>query len=262
VPAVTWCRASDDGDGDEASFGGDTAAGPFLFGRWPCMVDMLCLPWLERLESRMSAAEFEQRWPAVSRMMSAARRPGVCSYSEIGCDRESLTGITFRFNPEAIPPPPSDVVAAIATAQFTTSAARHDAASRLCANHAAILNFALRGRGMGSQLRDADVGSSDVKATLDDGLRMVAAWLLLNLGVEPQGQALGKVAVPQSVAMQHKHGEDLAKAAGGALLFLSRNVGVPRDMAAAPAFAFRTHLTLAALLLTGVGSADTAVAVL
>ncbi|CAE8662733.1 unnamed protein product [Polarella glacialis] len=252
--ALAWRRqeSGDDGDGDDAHHGGDPAAGPFFFGRRPCAADLMLLPWLERADARLARGGYgglQARWPAAAALLAAAAEPGVCAYSEVGLDLVTLDGLYWRSNPAALAPPPPDAAVAAVEAAASAPLARCDAGARLCANHAAVARFACRGAGAGASQRDAHlhgVETACVEAT-DDALRIVIASLLMDPSED--SRALHGAMVERASAVLRRNGSDATRAAGGALLFLARNVGVPRDMASAAATATRTHTTLAAALL-------------
>jgi len=242
-------QASDDGDGDDSCFGGSIAAGPFLFGKKPCAVDLMMLPWLERLEANLLPSDLQLRWPAAARLLCAAREAGVCSYSEVGCDLQTLLAIRMRFRPEFKFPlqEPTEINQITAYAGECDQKARVDAAARICANHAKIAAFSVNGKGMGSVQRDAKVGHrpAAVSAAVDDGLCLVAALLLAHHG-ESVGLTLQQEAYRGAHNIVVKHDRLETDAAISSLIFLSNNIGVPRDMAPAPADALRAHVRLVA----------------
>jgi len=223
----------DDADGDEVHFGGDIRNGPFLFGRFPSMVDTMLLPWLERAEALRRGGLEPRRWPSVTQMMSAAREPGVCAYSDIGQDVESLHAISYRRNQRA--PPLWDISTVIARTRSLAPSACGDAAARVCANFAPIATFALRGAGAGSERRDAEwwtagASNADAAAATEDSLRIVVALLLGDVGAQSGFQM--EASQKQALAVCRTHGAGAGQAASAALNFLAWNIGVPRDMAA------------------------------
>lgn len=253
VSAQRKMHDADDADGDESNFGGDIRNGPFLFGRYPCMVDVMLLPWLERAEALRWGGLEPRRWPSVAQMMSAAREHGVCAYSEIGQDMQSLHAISFRRNHKA--PPPWDIPLVMAQTGNLGSSARFDAAARVAANFAAIARFALCGVGAGSDNRDAEMwaaGARDVEAAAatEDALRIVAALLVENTAA---GTAFPRDVSDKYVSAVCKtHSPGAVKAASAALGFLAWNVAVPRDMTAPSACAMRAYTVLVAKQLVSV----------
>lgn len=212
--------------------------GPFLFGQRPCVVDYLLLPVLERMEAYVPHPGLGNsqhlsltRWPKLAGLLAAGRVPGQSAFAHICSDAETLLGIAFRgrepqlqkrFSRDTDRPSLDELASA-------TPACR-DAAARLCSNHAAIARFVARGHGVGPNEKVA----VDV---VDDALRAVAASLL-----NESSPRLGVASA--AAALQAAHGTAASRAASGALRFLARNTGVPRDMDAATAKAFRTHLLL------------------
>jgi len=100
---------------------------------------------------------------------------------------------------------------------------------------------------MGSVQRDAKVGHrpAAVSAAVDDGLCLVAALLLAHHG-ESVGLTLQQEAYRGAHNIVVKHDRLETDAAISSLIFLSNNIGVPRDMAPAPADALRAHVRLVA----------------
>mmetsp|Transcript_76403 Transcript_76403/g.211025 ORF Transcript_76403/g.211025 Transcript_76403/m.211025 type:complete len:450 (-) Transcript_76403:62-1411(-) len=247
VAPLEHVRHSDDADGDEARFGGPLTAGPFLFGCRPCAVDLALLPWLSIRQARMPDGAFEARWPAAGRMLAAAREPGMCSCNSICFDKTTLRAMAWRGKPHLAPPPPTDVDALFMKAAGTAQPARRDAAARLCGNHAAIARFARTGFGMGAshrQLEGAAAGRA-IEEAVDLGLRVTTAVLLSG-----SAEAAMRQGADQGVAaVRRTCGEGAARAAGSALVFLSWNVGVPRDLEPGPADALRAHAALVGVLL-------------
>lgn len=258
----------DDGDGDEAHFGGPMNAGPFLFGRRPSAIDIIMLPMIERCEATVPHPSLGAsphlslaRWPAIQLMLRAARTPGVSAYSEIGSDAHTLVGIRFTvtgmYNNYVLPPLAEPLVFA-EEAVTLDYVARKDAASRLCSNHVKVAGFACKGRGLGrprttapkAAVSPAGEGTLLVGVT-EEALRAVAALLLQG---DIDGQALRVTAAGVAAQICKQHGPVVASQAGSALQFLAENTGVPRDMAPGPGHAFRVFLALVAASLFSVAS--------
>jgi len=255
--ALENLRLQDDADGDETQFGGPLTSGPFLFGKKPCAVDLTFLPWLSQHQARLPDGAFEARWPAAGKMLAAAREPGICSCYDICYDKATLRGIGGRRLAENAPLPQVDIEALATQAASTPMSARRAAAGHICANHTAIARFARYGKGMWAAHREAMNAATDAEAAgqaMDLGMRMVSASLLFDQDADFTAAISLKGFAGQHAANIYRTcGKDASRTAGGALLFLSGNVGVPRDMEPGPADALRKHLALAAVTL-GAGS--------
>ncbi|EGB12975.1 hypothetical protein AURANDRAFT_60811 [Aureococcus anophagefferens] len=255
-------------DGGEAPVPRDA---PFLLGSLGA-IDALLLPLLERCEANVPHAVVGTgreklalgRWPALARLLAAARRD-VCPIHALLGDPTTTLGVrlavTGAVGRQPLPPPPPPDAAAAAAAA-AAPAARLDAAARLCANGAACAGlaasrvfretsagtptraagFAAAGSGTGRPRGDAaarkKATGAETVAAVDDALRATAAALL------DDGFAVRRAAE----GIVEARGEDRARAAAEALVFLAENTGarrgVPRDMDREPAEAFRAHLRL------------------
>eukprot|EP00930_Biecheleria_cincta_P083804 TRINITY_DN73314_c0_g1_i1.p1 TRINITY_DN73314_c0_g1~~TRINITY_DN73314_c0_g1_i1.p1 ORF type:complete len:458 (-),score=81.87 TRINITY_DN73314_c0_g1_i1:39-1412(-) len=242
----------DDGDGDDKHFGG-ACAGPFLFGRRPCAVDILMLPWLERADAALGREPGLglSRWPSVMAMLASARTPGICAWSDIGSDRESLSGIRQRFEQTAIQHPTAeDTQLLSAEAKAVLPVAHRDALARLSANHLAIARFAFCGAGAGRP--SGSIADEDAVKLVDEALRAVGTTMLLTLD---QADATPQIIAEATArCMIDLHGAEASKSAAVALFFLAMNVGVPRDMGTAPAAALRAFSRLVGLSLVKLGN--------
>ena len=198
-------------------------------------------------------------WVHVSKMLSTGRQPGVCSFGKLCSDAETLLAISLREDPGRTPamslqdtilsPTRSVLESAQAAAQHPQDACR-EAASRICANHAAIVAFACCGRGCGRRKEEARKAAEVYtdSPTVDFALRQVVASLLRSSRNSYHTEL-------ESAARRAARFCPEASAALPPLRFLSWNVGVPRDMAAAPAAALRAHLRLHLAALEGRGPA-------
>ena len=190
-------------------------------------------------------------WKHVSKMLSTGRQPGICSFAELCSDAETLLAISLREDPgrtgaisfeNTILNPQRSVLEAAEAAAQHSQEARSEAAARICANHAAIVAFACCGRGCGRSREEARKAaeaeaSARESPDVDFALRQVAACLLRrSFASELESDA-------RRAARAARDGSGSGSVAA-ALRFLSQNVGVPRDMAAAPAAALRAQLVL------------------
>ena len=195
-------------------------------------------------------------WTHVYKMLSAGRHPGTCSFGELCSDPETLLAISLREDPGRTPvisvqnirsilnPQLSVLEAAQSAAQHSQEACR-EAAARVCAKHAAVVAFACCGRGCGRGREEARKAANDFRGSpaVDLTLRQVVASLL-------------RCTFPselESAARRATRGMEREGAELAALRFLSQNIGVPRDMAPAPAAALRTRLLLHLAALEGRG---------
>merc|ERR1712217_700495 len=97
-------------------------------------------------------------------------------------------------------------------------------------------------------------------AAVDDGLLMAIAALLFKQTAGYDTKGLIEAGSVQAAHIHTAHGVEAAKVASSALMFLSWNVGVPRDMGPASADALRACAVLSALLLQGPVVAQTSAA--
>ncbi|CAJ1419777.1 unnamed protein product [Effrenium voratum] len=220
----------------------------FLNGSKPNMMDLMLLPMLERVEAlllhpflQVSGLEL-RNWPRVWAMLAEGRRPGVCSFGHLCSDAETLLAISLREDPGrtsalslegTILQPEASLMEAAHAAQHPPEATR-EAAARICANAKAVVSFACCGRGCGRAAAAAPARGA--VATADAALRWVVAALL-----RPMDAVDLEVSARRAVeALSSEDSEAMAVP----LRFLAQNVGVPRDMGAAPAAALRAHLRL------------------
>ena len=137
-------------DGGEAPVPRDA---PFLLGSLGA-IDALLLPLLERCEANVPHAVVGTgrsklalgRWPALARLLAAARRDDCPIHALLGDPTTTLgvrLAVTGAVGRQPLPPPPPPDAAAAAAAA-SAPAARLDAAARLCANGAACAGFSRR----------------------------------------------------------------------------------------------------------------------
>lgn len=239
----------------------------FLHGDRPYMIDLMLLPYLERVEALLlhpylggTSGLSLEKWPRVSKMLAAGRTPGVCSFSELSSDAETLLAISMRDDGARLAEGVADslvasslkTVAELSLADLARLAAGHagacrrDAAARICAKHKAVVGFACSGRGCGrgeSAVKAAKAkspASPRIAVAVDIALRAVVAALLLD---EDDPEKRATLLESDAVRCAKSLRSD-ASCAVPALRFLSLNVGVPRDMSASSAGALRAHLKL------------------
>lgn len=189
----------------------------FTFPRGLSPSDCKLLPLLERLEAVLpyffGDGAFERLPFGRARAYLEGARARTF-FGAIASDRTTLARTNLRYaNPHFAP----DAGAARLIDHegvACTAEDRRDAAARLAKNHAAVAKFALRAASADNRPDETLV------AAVDDALRATADSLLGGDASLPPG--------PPRVA--------------DALLALSYNVGVPRDMARGPAAAFRGAL--------------------
>lgn len=250
----------DDGDGSDKFFGG-SLEGPFLFGKRPCAVDLILLPLLERCEANVphpligNASHLGiDRWPALARLQSVARIPGVCAYGELGTDAKTTVGIRFDLWGIPIELPSLHSIPLhhlLNNLDRNALDARRDAASRLISNHVAITRFACAGAGLGrSRQIVRPTPDENTLSSTNEALHAVAQILLVE---SMPGSSVDAIATQAVTGLFAKYGPEAARRTGVNLVFLAENTGVPRDMTAAPAAAFREHLYLIAAFLSKVG---------
>ncbi len=253
----------DDGDGHAERFGGDAAAGPFLFGERACAVDLLLLPLLERCEANVPhpvvgglPALALERWPALAALLEAGRSPEwTGSVAALLSDSITTSGVRLAVTGAhaPLPAPPSNLVQAALVAAACDGAARLDAAARLAHKGTPIARFAVAGYGTGRPRPAGHTAGradprSELVAAVDSALRATASLLLQP--AEPQLLASNAQALATELlqgAPNRQTGDaPLAVGVADALVFLAMNTGVPRDMDAPAARALRAHLMLAA----------------
>ena len=127
-----------------------------------------------------------------------------------------------------------------------TAAARHGALGRLCSNHEAVAKFACRGIGAGRAAPAAKPVANEAMVAAVDGALLIVANLMMHESDRNQLQTVATVSVESLVA---QHGVSCMAEAAECLSFLMCNVGVQRDMPAAPAECLREHLKLVATTL-------------
>ena len=208
----------------------------FLNGSKPNMIDLMLLPMLERVEALLLHPFLQpsrlhlSTWPRIWAMLAEGRRPGVCSFGELTSDAETLLAISLREDPGRTPytegtqMDPTSLSAAVAAARGHAPAARREAAARVATNAAARQAKAAYPQG--------------APASVDAALR----WVVQSLLREETPVELESQARRAADALRQDAAEALEAAA--ALRFLAQNVGVPRDMAPAPAAALRAWLRL------------------
>jgi len=246
---------------------GDMDSGSFLLGHKPYMVDLMLLPYLERIEGLLlhpylggSFGLLLEDWPLVSKMLTTGRTPGVCSFSELSCDAETILAVSLRDDGARLPEHAAkkllgassrnaqelSLIDSSRLAAEHTAAACKDAAARISANHAAVVGFACRGRGCGRGRRAVEEAvdtynpSGGTAMAVDIAMRSVVEALLLNESDQVRRATLLEA---EARDCARTLGKDAARAVP-ALRFLTLNIGVPRDMSAASAAALRAHLKL------------------
>ena len=186
--------------------------------------DCCLLPLLERLEAVLPyffsyGALDRLPFARAAAYLEGARRHTF--FGEICSDATTLarTNLRYahpRFRPDAAAAETIDGARALDAAASDDD--RRAAAAKLAANHAAVAKFALRC----ASADNVDAADDALVAAVDDALRAAAAALLADGPAKPPALPDRRVA--------------------DALLALSLNIGVPRDMAAKPAAALRTVL--------------------
>ncbi|CAD7963216.1 unnamed protein product [Amoebophrya sp. A25] len=247
----------DDGDGNEAYFGGRRTQGPFLFGARPCVVDVLLLPLLERCEANVPHPVVGglphlalTNWPPLDRLLAAAREDGGLNFpfcSLLG-DAISVSGVrmavTGMVAGVSLPdPPPSTALAMQRVNQQDENACR-EAASRLSNNGAPVAGFAAAGSGTGRPRQEAGRRPPPTAGQLqavDALLRGVARSLLICGNGTATAAAVKSLAEDIASKAASVFGAESVRYAAQSLVFLAENTGVPRDMAVKPAAAFRAH---------------------
>ena len=137
-----------------------------------------------------------------------------------------------------------------------TVEARRDAATRLARRPSRIASFARRCV-PGAVIEDGTEEALD--GALDGALRAAAALLLrprTMAGASAVAEARQE-ALAMAAALQHEYGSDAAAEAAAALVALSVNVGVPRDMSVHAAQALRSHVRMVADALDAARAEDT-----
>lgn len=270
-----WLRARADGTGRfeavmdrvEAELG--ARGGPYLMGKELSFVDLLFIPFLERMCASLPyyknlVIRGTGRWPNVERWFQTLEVEtdwyagiksdyythchdlppqiggcaGVPEAAPLAAQIDGLDGRAW-----SLPLPPSADIVEPISPPVDDAHARVEAAERLLRNHEAVSRFAARGVGqagfppVGAPLADPRAKPADaVVPAVDAALRHVVHAL---------------VAGPEAARADAQASELPAEEVAKCLAYLRDRVGVPRDMSFPAARQLRAHLNWMSSELTG-----------
>jgi len=228
----------------------EASGGPFINGDQLTAPDCHLLPLLERAEAVVpyyfgkTVLDVIVPFAKARRMLQVARSKTF--FGEIASDATTLGRMNIVYAPRGFNADTAVAAEIDGMAEEVSqnwllaargdTAARRDAAARLVRNHDAVGCFAQRSSGGGH------VHSQSHAEALNMALQLVTESLL---SAEVPNVLLDSVRAA-ALALRDTHEVKATTSAADALESLALKIGVPRDMAEAPARALRSHLRLVA----------------